>query len=139
MFPLALSIVIVAVSGGCSDSSSPTGGNGGGNQNPPATLTFQDFVGPLLQSRCTNSGCHGAIPGANNFNVLSYNAVLAGGTTSAGKGIVANDTAASIVFQKIGPNPPFGSRMPRNGPPYLPQSTIDSIALWINAGAPNTP
>jgi len=139
MFALALPVAIILATGGCSDSSSPTSGNGGGTQNPPATLTFQDFVGPLFQSRCTNSGCHGTTPGANNFNVLSYNAVLAGGTTSAGKGIVPNDMAASIVFQKISPNPPFGLRMPRNGPPYLPQSTIDSIALWINAGAPNTP
>lgn len=133
-----LSLLALAGVAACSDDASPTGG-GGGNQKPPATLTFQDFVGPLFAAKCTNGACHGSTPGQSGFSVLSYNSALAGGSRSAGKGIVPNDTTASVVFQKIGTTPPFGARMPFSGPPYLPQSTIDSIATWILAGAPNTP
>ncbi len=133
---IVLALVVVAGISACSDDSKPTGG---GNVTPPASLTYQDFVGPLFAANCTNGACHGSTPGQSGFSVLTYASVLAGGNNSGGNGIVLTDTTASVVFQKIGTTPPFGARMPRNGPPYLPQSTIDSIALWILAGAPNTP
>ena len=31
--------------------------------------------------------------------------------------------------------PPFGARMPRNGPPYLPASDVALITDWIIEGA----
>jgi hypothetical protein len=134
---LATSIALLTLAGlaGCSDDSTPTGGE---VKTPPASLTFKDFVGPLFAANCTNGACHGSTPGQSGFSVLSYTSVLAGGNNSGRNGIVLNDTTASIVFQKIGDTPPFGARMPRTGPPYLAQSTIDSIAMWILAGAPNT-
>ncbi len=132
-------VAVMAIAGltACSSDSTPTGGNGG-TITPPASLTFQDFVGPLLSSKCTNGACHGSTSGQSGFSILSFNSVTAGGNNSGGKGIVAGDTTASVVFQKIGDTPPFGSRMPLTGG-FLPASTIDSIAMWILAGAPNTP
>lgn len=129
----SLGIILLALSvfSSCSDSNNnPTGGG-----NPPAALTFDAYVGPLFQSKCGSASCHGATPGQSGFSILSYASVLAGGTNSGGNGIVANDTAASVVFQKLGSAPPFGGRMPQGGP-FLPQSTLDSLAMWILAGAP---
>ena len=40
-----------------------------------------------------------------------------------------------MLVQKLGPAPPFGARMPRNGPPYLPASDVALITDWILEGA----
>lgn len=133
---VAIALVSVSLISACSDSSSPTGG-GGGN-TPPASLTWDDFAGPLLAANCGSSSCHGATPGQSGFSVLSYSSAISGGSNSAGNGIVANDTAASVVYQKLLTTPPFGGRMPQGGP-FFAQSTLDSIAMWIMAGAPQSP
>lgn len=119
----------------CSKDSSPTGGNGA---TTPTPLTFNDYIGPLFQNRCGSSSCHGAMPGQSGFNILSYAAVLSGGTISAGKGIVPNDIANSFVYQQLLPTaltPP--GRMPQTGG-FLSQSKLDSIAMWILVGAPES-
>ncbi|HSH00205.1 MAG TPA: c-type cytochrome domain-containing protein [candidate division Zixibacteria bacterium] len=113
----------------CSDSGSPTGG--GGNNNPPAALTWNDYVGPLFQQNCGSSTCHGSTPGQSGFSILTYASALAGGNS--GSGIVPNDTAASIVYQRL-----TGAIMPRmpQGGPYFSAARLDSIATWIMSGAP---
>ncbi len=98
-------------------------------------LTFNNFISFIVQTSCQSSGCHGGSDSASAFSVNTYTSFIAGGF--AGSGIVPGDTAASVVLQKLGTTPPFGSRMPLTGGP-LPQSTIDNIALWILAGAPES-
>lgn len=44
------------------------------------------------------------------------------------------DPDASYVIQKLEGTATVGARMPANGP-YLQQSTIDVIRLWIQNGA----
>jgi hypothetical protein len=100
-------------------------------------ITFNNFVGPLFVASCDGPGCHNSIPGVGNFSVVNYVEVVNGG--SAGTGIVAGDTANSIVYQKLLNPPPFGSRMPLDGPPFFAQSTLDSIVMWILDGAPESP
>ena len=56
-----------------------------------------------------------------------------GGASSSDKGTLG---AISILVQKIGSAPPFGQRMPRNGPPYLTDGQILVIKRWIENGAP---
>lgn len=124
---------MIVLASACSDSSNPTDG---GNNTPMVSLTWDGFVGPIFQnaSSCASSNCHGGTPPPNNFSVASYALVVAGG--NAGAGIVPNDTASSIAYQKlIGA---LGSQMPLGQAPLAP-STLDSIAMWIMAGAPESP
>lgn len=133
----ALALLLVSVFGlnACSDDdSNPTGG---GNPPPAASLTYDDFIRPLFIVRCSGSACHVSSPFQNGLNVTTYAGLLAGGNTL-GTGIVPNDPNSSSVYRKLLPNTPIPPRMPFNGP-FLAQSTIDSIALWINAGAPQSP
>ncbi len=133
----AFALLLVSTFGlnACSDDDSNPTGNG--NPAPAASLTYDDFVRPLFIVRCSGSACHASSPFQNGFNVTTYNSLLAGGNTL-GSGIVPNDPNSSSVYLKLLPNTPIPPRMPLDGP-FLAQSTIDSIALWINAGAPERP
>ena len=53
-----------------------------------------------------------------------------------GPAVIAGKSESSILIAKLQANPGFGSRMPQGGP-YLPDSTIQIIARWINQGAKN--
>lgn len=132
----ALSALMIFGLANCSSDSTPTGGNG--NPDPtPTALTYNGFIGPLFLSRCGSSICHGTSQ-QSGFSVASYTSVLAGGNISAGNGIVPNDLANSFVYQQLLPTaqtPP--GRMPQTGG-FLSQSKLDSIALWIMAGAPES-
>ncbi|HYE80230.1 MAG TPA: hypothetical protein VEI97_19815, partial [bacterium] len=47
-----------------------------------------------------------------------------------------NNAAASLLYHKLTPSPGCGARMPRGGP-YWTAASIQMVADWINAGAPN--
>ena len=53
-----------------------------------------------------------------------------------------NSATSYMVWKIIGQGPAgeaiVGVRMPASGPPFLPQSDIDRITAWIDAGAPGT-
>jgi hypothetical protein len=49
--------------------------------------------------------------------------------------VVPGNPNASFIIQKLEGTQTVGVRMPANGPPYLPQSTIDVIRQWIANGA----
>ncbi|MFQ5606536.1 MAG: hypothetical protein ACE5GA_01210 [Candidatus Zixiibacteriota bacterium] len=126
-----LALISMALHACSDDDSNPTGGGGGGTA--PTALTYDAFVRPLFLSRCNGSACH-VNQSQNGFNVTTYTGLLAGGTTL-GSGIVAMSPNTSNVYLKLLSNTPVPPRMPSGGP-FLPQSTIDSIAMWITAGAP---
>lgn len=100
--------------------------------------TFNDIQNDILTMNCAVSGCHtGATPaaGLNLSEGLAFDNIV-GSTSSFSDGILvlANDSANSLLFQKIGPNPPFGRRMPLGRSP-LSDDDIQRIADWIDAGA----
>lgn len=137
MFNATCALLLFSIFGlsACSDDdANPTGG--GGNPVPPASLTYDDFVRPLFLSRCNGSACH-VNQSQNGFNVTTYGGLLAGGNTL-GTGITPNNTNSSSAYRKLLSGTPIPPRMPLGGP-FLAQSAIDSIALWINAGAPQSP
>jgi hypothetical protein len=69
------------------------------------------------------------------LDLSSWDGIQAGGNNSKGKTIVAGAPCDSIIWQKISPGPPFGSRMPLSGPPFLDDATRQLIADWIAEGA----
>ncbi len=90
------------------------------------------------------STCHTGIgtvpPGALNMTAGHTYASLVGvasGEQAAVKFIAPGDPTNSYVIQKLeGVATISGVRMPAGGP-YLSQATINQVAAWISAGAPN--
>ena len=71
------------------------------------------------------------------LNLSSYDTLMQGGIISASRIVVPGDPCSSILFQKVTISPPYGSRMPLDGPPYLTPQDIALIHDWIAEGAAN--
>jgi hypothetical protein len=106
-----------------------------------ALSTLTSIQTNVFTPRC--SGCHTgtgtALPGAMNLtNEAASRAALVGMPSlevPSLQRVAAGNPNDSYLIRKLegGPNI-VGSRMPLVGPP-LPQTTIDSIRLWITNGA----
>jgi hypothetical protein len=93
----------------------------------PAPGDEVDFpaVKNIIDAECV--GCHGGAGfSAGGLDLTTYAGVASR--------VTACDCEDSLLFQKIGPTPPFGARMPKNAPP-LSASKIDQICRWIDQGA----
>lgn len=100
-------------------------------------ISFKDDVMPVIEKHCLP--CHAE----ENFNpselsLDSYDNLMAGGKH--GSPVVPGDASESIIIQKLGPEPPFGDRMPLVKkkdpvPDKLTQEEIDTITEWISQGA----
>ena len=117
---------------GCSDAGTePTSSS----QPPPAqpsgqTVSFQSHIQPIFQRYGCNA-CHG---GSGGLNVQTVSQLLQGGLH--GPAIISGKADSSFLVKKLLPAPPVGDRMPQGGP-FLPDSSIQTIRLWINQGAKN--
>lgn len=90
-------------------------------------------------TRCTN--CHD--PEADNpigvnlggLVLTDWDSLIEGGVNSGSAIVVPGQPCDSILFQKLLPGPPFGSRMPFNGPPFLTTVELGLVHDWIAEGA----
>lgn len=73
----------------------------------------------------------------SQFDVSSYETMRHGGLISRTGIIVPGRPCDSILLQKVSEVPPYGQRMPFNGPPYLVPEEIQLIHDWIAEGAEN--
>lgn len=106
------------------------------DSNAEADVSFTDEVLPMLQMRC---GCHdpkgsGSAIDTTAFAIGSRREVMRGGNKSSDKIVVAGDACGSVLVQKCGEAPPFGSRMPISGP-YFSSSETALLRDWIIEGA----
>ncbi len=69
------------------------------------------------------------------LDLSSYESLRHGGVQSREDIIVPGDPCASLLVQKIGAAPPFGARMPLDGPPYVDAAKVQVISDWIAEGA----
>ena len=103
-------------------------------------VSFKKEVMPVVKRACLP--CHAE----DNFNpselsLDSRELLMRGGEH--GSPVVPGDPEKSILYQKIGANPPFGDRMPldpkkKRGTPSLkslPEDEIKVIREWIGQGA----
>jgi len=58
-----------------------------------------------------------------------------GGVVSGSDIVIPGRPCESILLQKVGAAPPFGGRMPLNGPPFLNDDERQLIHDWIAEGA----
>jgi hypothetical protein len=113
---------------------SGSGGSGG------LTADFQSIQDNVFTPICTK--CHigaGAPQGLQLDSTHSY-AMLVGVASAEQPNVLRVAPGApdsSYIIRKLQGTPGIsGVQMPADGPPYLPQSTIDVIRQWITNGAP---
>lgn len=108
-----------------------------------ADVSFSRDVLPIFTGEAGPVGCSCHQPSDPNpigleqtgLDLSGYGGVRAGGVNSMASIVVPGSPCDSILWQKISPGPPFGSRMPFNGPPFLDAATRRLIADWIAEGA----
>lgn len=113
------------------------------DSDPAYDVSFAEDVFPLLERMSPEPGCGCHMPTSrrpigieiSGLNLASYASLRRGGAMSAEEIVVPGDPCASILMQKLSGAPPFGARMPSNGPPYLSPSERALIADWIAEGA----
>jgi hypothetical protein len=108
------------------------------DSNPSVAVSFavDIFGGVLRRGGCLS--CHtggGVGQQQSGLSLASYTTLRTGGRRSGTNIVVDSTPCSSILFQKIGPSPPFGRRMPYNGPPYLSAGDIQLVHDWIAEGA----
>jgi hypothetical protein len=135
----ALALALTGCGGGSGEGLDENGRpivSGGTVQSGPTLASVQAKV---FSVNCAISGCHGGsavqqglrldagFSAANLINVPSPR-------DSSLVRVVPGNPGASFLIQKLEGTQTLGDRMPQFGP-YLPQSTIDEIRLWIQGGA----
>lgn len=112
--------------------------------NPDVIVSFSTQIRPLLNRVPGGCVCHmptstglGAATQIVGLNLGTLGSLRAGGVTSGAQIIVDGEPCASVMYQKVSEAPPFGSRMPLNGPPYLTTDERRLLHDWIAEGASN--
>jgi hypothetical protein len=69
------------------------------------------------------------------LDLTTLGSLREGGGTSGARIVVPGRPEESAIIQKLRGTYPFGTRMPKSGPPFLAPSEIDLVATWIAQGA----
>ena len=104
--------------------------------DPRTNVSFGADVRPLMFRPMGGCGCH-ASSSTSGFSLGSYERLRRGGLNSGTDIVIPGEPCNSILWQKLGLAPPFGSRMPYNGPPYYTPEELAIIRDWIAEGARN--
>jgi len=122
----------------------PLGGGCDGADSDPATaVSFARDVRPLMDRPRTEGGCschtptNGTPTGIElgGLDLGSVDSLRQGGRIAGAEIVVPGDACASVLVQKISETPPFGSRMPLDGPAFLTADEQRLIHDWIAEGA----
>jgi hypothetical protein len=136
-----LAVITISLAGHAS-AITPSGCEDIGAQPVRFGVGFDEIYNNIIAVRCanchTNGGSSGgmALPDANLaftrlINVLPVNAAAQDVVR-----VKPNDTSNSFVYLKVNcATPGAGSRMPRNGPPFLTLADQALIYDWIDQGA----
>ena len=108
----------------------------GGRKVDGGALPCDDVVARIFAPKCGGGGCHGANAPQQDLDLVSPG-VAARVVDVAGKGCSAlladpANPTASLIYQKLSPNPPCGSPMPLARPPLSDAETACVLA-WIAA------
>lgn len=65
----------------------------------------------------------------------SYDGLRHGGAQSGADVVIPGQPCESMLYRKVENGPPFGARMPLDGPPFLSEDDVQVIVDWIAEGA----
>jgi len=112
------------------------------DSDPAVAVSFASQIQPMFTRMTAGCGCHlqnAAGPGIgvqlSGLNLSSLSALKAGGRNSGARIVVPMEPCESILYEKVYEAPPFGSRMPLGGPPFLSAQDLDLLHDWIAEGA----
>jgi hypothetical protein len=106
--------------------------------DPSTAISFSRDIRPMIQRAPGGCMfCHANGRATSGFDIGSYTSLRRGGVVSGARIVIDGDPCNSILPNKIGPTPPFGSRMPNNGPPYFSSEDVRLVRDWIAEGALN--
>lgn len=106
------------------------------------SVSFSQDILPLLSRPPGRAGCschrlplEGPINAieATGLELTSHETLMEGGAR--GAAVQAFDPCASNLYLKLSAGPPFGSRMPFDGPPYFTRAELALVHDWIAEGA----
>jgi hypothetical protein len=109
------------------------------DSEPGTATSYERDIVPILDgNRCFD--CH--TPGGktpfglevSGLDLSTRSTLLAGGGRSAATIVLPGRPCESILLQKIQDTPPFGGRMPLDGPPFVDPFEIQTIGDWIAEG-----
>jgi hypothetical protein len=145
------SIVILVLCTGCVDYAPEVGPlnptNDGGtaiapgcentDSEPNVRVSFARDVRPLMfRSPGGCAPCHLG-RSVSGLDLGSYATMRRGGLISGAKLVIDGEPCSSVLLDKVGRTPAFGSRMPLGGPPYYTPEEAQLIHDWIAEGAAN--
>lgn len=106
-----------------------------GTGNATVKATFSSIQSELFDKTCAAAGCHsGNFPQAGLLlSGNAYDRIVNVGSSEGMNYITPGNSSQSLIYKRITSN--GGSIMPPTG--KLPQSVIDSVKAWIDAGALN--
>lgn len=111
--------------------------------DPKQDVSFSQQILPMFRGDAPSVGCGCHLPGSANpigieiggLDLSTFSTIRAGGVNSGAQIIIASEPCNSILWQKVTAGPPFGARMPFDGPPFLTEEQRRLIADWIAEGA----
>ncbi len=115
----------------------------GADSIPALDVSFARDVRPMFDRARAMAGCschtptNGSPSGIElgGFDMGSIHSIMRGGRSSGPRIVTPGDPCSSVLMHKIGDTPPFGARMPLDGPPYLTAEEIQLVHDWIAEGA----
>jgi hypothetical protein len=111
--------------------------------DPDVDVSFRNEIIPLvfapeplgcLQCHAPNAPTSFGFE-VSGLDLSSLETARRGGGNSDGIAIIPGQPCESVLYQKVSVGPPFGSRMPLGGPPYLSKSLLQLVHDWIAEGA----
>jgi len=113
-----------------------------GDTDPTTSVSFARDLAPiLLRETAGCAPCHDpSADGAIGFqqgglDVTTHASLLRGGYNSKTSIVKPGKPCDSAFYLKVSPGPPFGSRMPLDGPPFLSGLELRLVHDWIAEGA----
>jgi len=140
-----LAIAVMVAAGGCALAPDVgpllAGTCDNADTNPDAKVSFAERIRPLLNRPTGGCSCHMPLPSGpgmgtqlSGLDLSSWTSLREGGLNSGRQIVLAGAPCDSVLYQKISDAPPFGSRMPLDGPPFLTVDELQLVHDWIAEG-----
>ena len=142
-------LALAALTGGCTDALDPDVGPplrapcSDADSDPMTAISYRHDVveGIFARPDVECVGCHSAGGEAplgllvGGLDLASYQGLRQGGVQAGADIVVPGQPCESALYRKVVAGPPFGARMPLDGPPFLSDADVQVIADWIAVGA----